>query len=101
MRKKKLTKAQSKKLWLEVVDEFLGPKWDNVDMTPTIEKLKRVKFTYGGEMMTETKSHKECPYYRLARWSFPSLYHIWRTRKDMMETEMNLQEMDKDLRSGI
>jgi hypothetical protein len=31
MRKKKLTKAQSKKLWLEVVDEFLEPKWDNVD----------------------------------------------------------------------
>jgi len=43
MRKKKLTKVQSKELWLKAVDELLEPMWGEVDMTSTIEKLKKVK----------------------------------------------------------
>jgi len=101
MRKKKLTKAQSKKLWLEIIDEFIEPMWNGVDISSTIEKLKKVKFTYGGEMVKETRSGRECPYYRLARWSFSSLYNTWKTRKEIIETEMNLQAMDKELRSKI
>jgi hypothetical protein len=91
MKKKKLTKAESKKLWLEIIDELLKPMWDGVDMSSTIEKLKRVKFTYGGEMVT-TRGDRECPHYRLARWGFPSIYNMWKVRKEIMEDTMSLSK---------
>jgi len=101
MRKKKLTKVQSKELWLKAVDELLEPMWGEVDMTSTIEKLKKVKFTYGGEMVSTTKSGRECPYYRLARWSFPSLYNYWYNMKTLEENAQHIVDMNNESRSKI
>lgn len=84
---KKLTAIQSKKLWIKIVDEMVYPTWNNVDISSTIEKLKKVKFTYGGNMRQILKSGRQCKYYKMARFSFSSLYKEWKKQKQELESK--------------
>lgn len=95
-------KAQeAKKLWEQVVDDMIGVQWSGISMAPIIKKLKRVKFTYGGEMK-RTCHHSSCRegtcehwYYAVNR--FPSLVKEWEKRKELIKIEKNLYEVRNKL----
>lgn len=76
---------EAKKLWEQVVDDMIELHWRGVSMTSIIKKLKRVKFTYGGEMK-RTCHHSTCRENSCEHWyyavnKFPSLVKEWNNRK--------------------
>jgi len=83
---------ESKLLWHKVVDDMIEAMWSSVDMSSIIRKLKRVKFTYGGEMK-KTCKHSSCKSGFCEHWyyavnKFPSLIREWENRvKEYDENE--------------
>jgi len=78
---------QAKAIWRQVVDDLMGEGLGSISMASVVIKLKRVKFTYGGQMK-QTCKHSSCSklggfcehwYYAVNK--FPSFVKEWEKRK--------------------
>ena len=99
---KKLKQEDGKKIWLKVLKENFQVLWSGVDLSPVLEKLKLLKFTYNGAMKTTISGNE----YRLERnyayvsRHYPSLITIWNRKMLELETGEKIN-LSKEKINGI
>jgi len=83
-----LKKADGQKIWKELLNQYLNKSWYGASLKGVKEKLRRVRFTYGGRML-ETKKSKIEKNYEYAQKHFPSLVKKFRKKRLELELENN------------
>jgi len=76
MKKRKLTVKEAKKVWLRIIHKNLNGSIYDSYLSIVLPKLKRLKFTYGGQVkkgMTKNKSFIPDKNYLYIQKHFPSL----------------------------
>ena len=82
-----MTTSQARALWLSILDEHFKGEWHGVDISEVRDKLKLLRFTYGGEIKKyrNGKNKKKMKLhfaYEYASCHFPSLLKLFNEMKD-------------------
>lgn len=73
-----MNKAEAKKLWFEILDKHMSKsKHKGINLAPCVEKLKMMKFTYGGEMRAKNPSGSINKAYEYGWMHFPAIMKIY------------------------